>query len=472
MEHSKPLRLIGLLGLVLVVRLGFLGLFHHQVFSGPSTQFEQALVAMNLLDGKGFKVFQELPQILEASDPTRLIDPQRYEMRSPELQPYIRDVPGYAVFLAGVWRLFGARLWVYAQIVQVIFELFAAWGLYALTKKFFGHNAGLLTVLTFAFVFYEARVSVIPYKDVFSLYSMLVITFCASRIFLQEGRPWIWFVAVCVTTGIGYYFTPSIVLYPVFLTLMLWIMKRLTVGTAVTFLSIAVMVVGLMVWPYQSYVRAHRNDAGITPPLFWYSLWLGNQVSKFYSTEEERFQEYFRDRRQATGKNMEAISQEEFLAYVNAHPIPYALHTLKKLLYGTFLVYGNAGDATYPRSWSYFKTQNPQAGFATYARTHPMRIVGMVLGTLSASILFPISLVALFLLGRAHQAAIGLFFFTVPLYFLLVLMFFHYEARYLTGTLVGYLPLAGYALARILGGSGSCTDGRGALTLTSVRRPG
>jgi hypothetical protein len=28
-------------------------------------------------------------------------------------------------------------------------------------------------------------------------------------------------------------------------------------------------------------------------------------------------------------------------------------------------------------------------------------------------------------------------------------MFFHYEARYLTGTLVGYLPLAGYALSKI-----------------------
>jgi hypothetical protein len=29
-------------------------------------------------------------------------------------------------------------------------------------------------------------------------------------------------------------------------------------------------------------------------------------------------------------------------------------------------------------------------------------------------------------------------------------MFFHYEARYLTGTLAGYLPLAGYVLAKIL----------------------
>jgi 4-amino-4-deoxy-L-arabinose transferase-like glycosyltransferase len=454
MGHSKNLRLIGLLILVLAVRLGFLGLFHHQVFSGPSTQFEQAFVALNLLNGEGIKTFQELPQTVEASDPTRIIDPQRYDIRSAALQPYIRDVPGYAVFLAGLWKLFGAKLWIYGQIVQVILEVFAAWGLYALAKKFFGQSAGWLTVLVFAFVFYEARVSVIPYKDVFLLYLMLVITLCASRIFLREGRPWVWFMGVCVVTGIGYYFMPSIVLYPVFLTLMLWLLKRVTFGTAVTFLVVAVTAVGLMVWPHQSYVRAHRNDPGITPPLFWYNLWLGNQVSTFYSTQEERFQKYFRDRTQATGKNIEEICREEFLAYVKANPVPYALHTLKKLLYGSFLIYGNAGDATYPRSWNYFKTQHPQAGFATYALTHPVRIIGMILGTLSASILFPTALVALFLLWRENKVAVGLFFFAVPVYFLLVLMFFHYEARYLTGTLVGYLPLAGYALASILGGQG------------------
>jgi 4-amino-4-deoxy-L-arabinose transferase-like glycosyltransferase len=449
MKHSKYLRLIGLLVLVLAVRLGFLGLLHHQVFSGPSTQFEQALVAINLLDGKGIKTFQELPPTVEASDPTRIIDPERYELRAPELQPYIREVPGYAFFLAGLWKIFGAKLWIYAQIVQIIFESLTAWGLYALAQKFFGRKAGLLTVLVFAVLFYEARVSVIPYRDIFLLYAMLIITLCASRIFLQEGRPWLWFFFVCVGTGVGYYFMPSIVLYPVFLILMLWIMKRVKFCAAVAFLVMAVTVVGLMVWPYQRYIRAHRNDPGITPPLFWYNLWLGNQVSTFYSTEEERFQDYFRDRMQATGKNLEAICKEEFLAYVKAHPLSYALHTSKKLLYGTFLVYGNAGDATYSRSWSYFKTQNPQVSFSTYARTHPVRIVGMVLGTLSASILFPTALVALFLLRHEKKAAVGLFFFTVPLYFLLFHLFFHYEARYLTGTLVGYLPFAGYILARI-----------------------
>ena len=191
-------------------------------------------------------------------------------------------------------------------------------------------------MLVFAFVLYEARVSIIPYKDIFLLYLMFVITLCASRIFLQKDWPPLWFSLVCVGTGIGYYFTPTMVLYPVFLTLMLWLLKRIRLSMAVTFLLIAIMVVGLMVWPHYNYMRAHRNDPRITPPLLWYKLWLGNQVSKFYSTEEGRFQDYFRERMQATGKNIEDISKEEFLAYVNANPIPYALHTAKSSSMGPF----------------------------------------------------------------------------------------------------------------------------------------
>ena len=449
MKNSKSLSLIVLLALVLAVRLAFLGLFHHRVFSGPSTQFEQAFVAINLFDGNGLKTFQAPPRAVDATDPARILDPERYEISSPELLPFVKEVTGYSFFLAGLWKIFGTKLWIFAQIAQLLLELLAAWGLYALAKRFFDRRAGLLTVLVFAFLFYEVRSSVIPYKDIFLLYVMLIITLFSSRIFFRQGRPWIWFILACAGTGIGYYFMPSIVLYPLFLILTLWILRRIKFRSAVVFLSLAVAVVGIMVWPYQNYVRAHRNEPGVTPPLFWYRFWLGNQVRSFYSTEEERFQDYFRERTQATGRTIEEICKEEFLTYLKAHPLPYALHTAKKLLYGTFLVYANAGDAVYTTSWNFFKTQNPQAGFSAYAKANPLRILGMLAGTLSASILFPIALIALFLLKREKRSDVGLFLFSVPLYFLLLHMFFHYEARYLTGTLAGYLPLAGYVLSKI-----------------------
>lgn len=441
--------LVALLVLVLAVRLAFLLAFHHRVYSGPSTQYEQSFVALNLLAGRGFTTFKEPPAVTEPGNPSRYLDPAKYQIRSSEVLPYIKEVPGYAVFLAGLWSLTGAKLWIFAQIAQLLFELLAAWSLTSLTRRFFGLRAALISVFVFALLFFEARASVIPYKDIFLLYGMLIIAQCASRIYDRRGRAWLWFAGVSAAAAVTYEFMPSVLLYPLFLTAALGILKRISLRTALVFVLIAAAVVGGLVWPYQSYVRAHRADAGVTPPLFWYRFWLGAQLRSFYSTEEERFQDYFREKTAATGRSIEDICQEEFLAYVKAQPVAYIGQTAKKLLFGTVLVYANAGDASYATSWNYFKAQNPGAGFAAYARAHPLRILGMLAGTLSSSVLFPLAFVALIFLRREKKVATWFFLFQIPLYFLLLHMFFHYEARYLTGTLAGYVPLAGYALSRI-----------------------
>jgi len=441
-------KLILLLGLVLIVRLAYLGFFHHRTFSGPSTQYEQAFVAMGVLEGKGVTVFSSPPAVVAKDDPDRLLDPERYDIADPARLPYIKEVPGYGFFLAAVWKIFGAKDWIFAQVFQLLLELLAAWGLYVLTRRFFGPRAAAGAVLAFAFLFHEARISVIPYKDIFLLYVMLLIAFLAARIFEGRGRPWIPFALLCLMTGLGYYFMPSILLYPLFLTAALFVLKKVRFRTAVVFVLLALAVVGLAVWPYQSYVRAHRGEPGIAPPLFWYRFWLGTQVRSFYSTEEERFQDFFRDRIAATGKSLEEICKEEFFAFVKDHPASFLAKTAKKLLYGTVLVYGNAGDGSYSTSWNRYRAENPQAGFMDYAKARPQRILGMILGTLSASFLFPLSIVAVILLVRRKKTALALFFLQFPLYYVLLHLFFHYEARYLLGTLPGYLPLVGFVLSK------------------------
>jgi hypothetical protein len=448
MNKRRNPALFLILLLVLAVRCAFLLAFHHRVYSGPSTQYEQAFVAINLLERNGIKTFKEPPATTEADNPNRFLDPEDYRIRSPALVPYIKEVPGYAYFLAGIWRLAPRKLWIFAQIVQLVLELLAACGVYALARRFFGKRAGLLSVAIFGLLFYEARVSVIPYKDIFLLYAMVIIAWLASSIFFMKSRPGLRFAGICATTGLFYYFMPSILLFPVFLTGTLALLKRVNLRQASIFILMAVLIVGAIIWPYQDYVRAHRHDPGVTPPLFWYRFWLGVQVRTFYSTEEERFQDDFREKMRTTGLSIEEICRSEFLSYVKAHPLAYAARTLKKLVYGTLLVYANAGDASYSTSWSRFKTQNPEASLKAYARANPLRVLGMALGTLSASFLFPLGIVALILLGRKKRVAEGLFLFQIPLYFLLLHMFFHYEARYLTGTLAGYLPLAGYVFSK------------------------
>jgi hypothetical protein len=74
----------------------------------------------------------------------------------------------------------------------------------------------------------------------------------------------------------------------------------------------------------------------------------------------------------------------------------------------------------------------------------------MGLGTLSVSVLFPLALVAASILVRRKRGVEALLFLQIPLYFLLLHMFFHYEARYLLGTLPGSLPLIGFLFGDVL----------------------
>jgi hypothetical protein len=447
----KKATVFGLLAVVLVVRLIYLGLFHDRLFSGPSTQFEQAFVAMGLLEGKGVTTFAEPPVVVAADDPDRFIDPEQYKISNSARISYIKEVPGYGFFLAALWKISGTKTWLAAQIIQLLLELLAAWGIYRLTVRAFGGRAAFWAVLIFAFLFHEARASVIPYKDIVLLYVMLGIAFLAVRIFEGRGRSWIPFAGLSALTGLGYYFRPKILIYPFFLVTALLVLKKIKFQTAAVFVLLAAVVVGAAILPYQAHVRAHRTEPGVTAPLFWYRFWLGSQVRAFYSTEEERFQDFLRERIAATGKSLEDVCKEEFLAGVKANPLGYAAKTVKKLLYGTFLVYGNGGDASYSTSFSKYKSDNPQAGFLNYAKSRPIRILGMIFGTFSASILFPLSLVGVFLLFRAKKTALALFFLQIPLYYIFLHMFFHYEARYLVGTLPGYLPLAGFVLAQTVG---------------------
>jgi len=392
-----------LLFFVLVVRLIFLGLFHDQVFLGPSTLFDQSYVAINILDGQGIKTFESPPQSVNPSETSQLIDPEFYVLVSPLLIPYVKDVTGYAFFLAFLWLLSGAKLWIYAQIVQILLDVGVALGLFYLTKKYFGKKAAYFSVFVFSILFFEVRASIVPYKDIFNLYIMLGITLFGSLLFFQKRKKIIWFLCVCFLTGLGYYFMPSIVLYPFFLVVFLLILKRIPFKKAVAFFLIAAGVVGILVFPNSAYVQTQKDNPQIAKPYFWYRFWLGTKIDAFYSTQEERFQDYFKEKIAATGLAIEAICKQEFFDYVKKHPVKYALNTGKKLLFGMFLVYANAGDCTMEKSWSTFRENNPEAGFMDYAQTYPLRILGMILGTLSISLLFPLALIATIILVQKKK---------------------------------------------------------------------
>lgn len=238
-EKASKKAIFLLLFLVLGVRIAYLAVFHDRVFLGPSTQYDQAFVAIHLLKGEGVRTYKEPPRVVESADPSRLIDPERYAPPSEETFPYIKEVTGYAGFLALVWKITGTKLWIHPQAMQVLFETLVALGLYLLALKSFGRRAAFWTALGFAFLVFEARSSVVPYKDIFLLYVMLGIAFLSRLLFLRRGRPLFVFAAVAVLAAAGFHFMPSVALYPFFLAFVLALARRVDLKTGAACLLVA-----------------------------------------------------------------------------------------------------------------------------------------------------------------------------------------------------------------------------------------
>ena len=194
---------------------------------------------------------------------------------------------------------------------------------------------------------------------------MLAITLLGSLIFFQKRKKIIWFLCICFLTGLGYYFMPSIVLYPFFLVVFLVILRRIPWKVGVSFLLIAAVIVGLLVYPHNSFVQEHKDNLQIPKPYFWYWVLAGHQ--------------------------------------------------------NQCLLFDSRG-AVWKLFWRENRSHRLDSGFMDYARAYPMRILGMTLGTLSISLLFPLALIAVVLLVREKKWASALFFFHIPCYFLLLQM--------------------------------------------------
>ena len=169
-------------------------------------------------------------------------------------------------------------------------------------------------------------------------------------------------------------------------------------------LLIAFTIVGLMVGgQHQSYVRAHRNDRGITAPGVWASRGLAIRSVGFIRPRKSDSRSISATT-QATGKSVEDISKEEFLASVNDTPYPVCIAYREKAPPWDFSrLWQRRGRHISEELGSHSKTQNPHEDSSTTSEHILCESSVWASGTLSASILFPTALVALFLLRREQK---------------------------------------------------------------------
>lgn len=436
-------RVLALLTLVLLVRVAYAVAFGQQSFSGPSTIYDQAFVAIGLQEGKGITTYARPPASASIDQPNTLTSPATFPGSDADRVAYTKEVPGYAGLLASLWTLAGTRSWLLPIGLQIVLDVLAGLGLYLVTRSFFGVRAACATLLVFAFMIHEARICIVPYKDIFAFYFMVAFGIVSAQLWFAERLRAGPVFAIGVLTGSAYYFMPNMVLYPFALFLALGLARRIAVLPRLVGLAASLLIAGVIVMPHRSFVSSQAHESNVAQPLFWYRLWLATKIDNFASAGEDRFPTVLALQDRNTSPTIEDVTRRMFMDTVRAKPGWYVLHTLKKLSYGTLTVYANAGDARPKASVGHYKETHPGASILAFLRDNPERGAGMLLGTAVASCLFPLAMVGLFMLRKRGLAPQALFFMHFPLYLILFHMPFHYEARYLLGVLVGYLPILG-----------------------------
>jgi len=78
-------------------------------------------------------------------------------------EPTVFEMPGHALFIAGLWSVIGERSLVAIQIVQLVIDSFFVFFVYAIGKRLFSEKIGLVSVFLFALYLPEAYLFIYLY---------------------------------------------------------------------------------------------------------------------------------------------------------------------------------------------------------------------------------------------------------------------------------------------------------------------
>ncbi len=205
--------------------------------------------------------------------------------------PYLFRTPGYPLFLAAIYSVFGSDP-IAVYCFQVGLHLLTILLLYSLTRNFFGkHVAGLTAILTALFPLTTIYIStVLP--EVFSTFLLALSLWVFARA-LRRNSLWLMFLAGIVIS----YSTlvrPAFALFSLFLFATVWVMKGNRKTFLLPFLSLHVGF--LLVWlPWV--VRNYQVSGEFIPlsteaPYQWWvgSLSVGKHLTRHWENPEYYFQ--------------------------------------------------------------------------------------------------------------------------------------------------------------------------------------
>ena len=213
-----------------------------------------------------------------------------YGFSATVIQPTLIRLPGYPLFLAACFAVFGAGNYVAVMVVQMLVDLAGCALLGMLAERLAGRRAGLAAVWLAALCPFTANYSVVVLAETLSVFCVVVALVALER-WVSGGRAWGWVLVLgCALSGAVMLRPDEGILAAAILPVMLWVGLRrrgLGVGRRIAPAVVAslLVVLPLTLWTarnwrvfhvFQPLAPRYANDPDEAVPLGfqrWFRTW-------------------------------------------------------------------------------------------------------------------------------------------------------------------------------------------------------
>jgi len=427
--------LLAILLLAAGLRVGFLCKNWTNLDLAPSYLLH-AEVARNILNGHWFEKNQPYLQqyISDCQREGRLIDPQDYPPPQHEdLVPLYNDEGGYGLFLAALWKIFGAHRWWYARVLQVIVDIVMCWLVFRIGQKAFSERVGLLAAFLYACFVPGIEMAVRPHRDIWVTFLFIVTVY--QLVSMQERPAWWRLLLIGVSAGVVAWMRSTVVPFVLFAAVFLFLLRPWREATRYSLILLTGFALVFSSLIVRNYIVFDKFMA--TRGAFWHSFWAGvGQMPNPYGLREDdeevtKFASRLDSTVQFETERYEQALKKEALSFVSRDPLWYVASVAKR---ATVVVFPKIGRAVF------FQETLPQHVSGTLNKSLSTALLLVVDGTLGGLFLFGIWLRR----KRWKELLVVMFPY---LYTLLTLAPFYVAGRNIANVYFVVLMLAAVSLA-------------------------
>lgn len=216
--------LIGAWILALVIRLTMFAWYQHTfvTLDEPTYGYIFAIRAHNLLKGRGMVGHdrQVIYAIKQSVDGHEMKDMNEITVLEPTDGYYPDDyeTPGYSIWIAAVWKLFGRERFRDFQLMQAIVSSLMVFPIFLMARRFFSDRISILAAFVWAVYLPEARFAMMSLRDVWVTWGCILFTWAFLETKPEKDSPrhlnWVfWSILAGLFGALTAYMRSSTLLY-------------------------------------------------------------------------------------------------------------------------------------------------------------------------------------------------------------------------------------------------------------------